>query len=76
MVKLTIVGRVDDGLPLARGTRYVDQENESFSYYKQQGDLLLKDISKGALPLSKMTIRVDPHYCFKYPFLSSLFSFH
>lgn len=75
MVKLTIVGRVGDGLPLAEGPRYVYQENESLSFYKQQGELLLKDVSRGALPLPKMTIRVDPNYCFKYPFFLYMYLF-
>ncbi|PON66413.1 Longin domain containing protein [Trema orientale] len=67
MVKLTIVGRVSEGLPLAQGPRYVNnEENESFSLYKQQGELILKEISRGALPHPKMTIRVDHQYCFIY----------
>ncbi|PON31970.1 Longin domain containing protein [Parasponia andersonii] len=67
MVKLTMVGRVSEGLPLAQGTRYVsNEENESLSFYKQQGELILKEISRGALPHSKMTIRVDHQYCFNY----------
>ncbi|XP_021296321.1 25.3 kDa vesicle transport protein [Herrania umbratica] len=65
MVKLTIVGRVNDGLPLAQGARYVNTENDNFSYYKQQGEFLIKEISRGALPPSKMTIRVD-HHSFNY----------
>ncbi|XP_062076130.1 25.3 kDa vesicle transport protein SEC22-1 [Humulus lupulus] len=67
MVKVTIVGRVREGLPLAQGPRYVNkEENESFSFNKQQGELILKEISRGALPHSKMTIRVDHQYCFNY----------
>ncbi|EOY23174.1 hypothetical protein QUC31_008138 [Theobroma cacao] len=65
MVKLTIVGRVNDGLPLAQGARYVNTENDNFSYYKQQGEFIIKEISRGALPPSKMTIRVD-HHSFNY----------
>lgn len=65
MVKLTIVGRVKDGLPLAQGVRYL-VDNFS-SNYNQQAEFILKEISRGALPLPKMTIRVD-HHSFKYPF--------
>ncbi|KAH9647143.1 Longin domain-containing protein [Citrus sinensis] len=66
MVKMTIVGRVSDGLPLARGPRYLNQEHDSFSFYKQQAEFILKEISRGALAPSKMTIRVD-HHSFQYP---------
>lgn len=62
MVKLTIVGRVNDGLPIAQGPRYVNQDNEGFSFYKQQGEFILKEISRGALQHSKMIIRVDHHF--------------
>ncbi|KAJ7969971.1 25.3 kDa vesicle transport protein [Quillaja saponaria] len=66
MVKLTIVGRVSDGLPLAQGIRYVNEDNGNFSCYKQQGEFILKEISRGALITpSKMTILVD-HHCFNY----------
>ncbi|KAK6155723.1 hypothetical protein DH2020_009971 [Rehmannia glutinosa] len=65
MLRLTIVGRVRDGLPLAQGPRYVNEENDKISTYKQQGEFLLKEISRGALPLSKMTIFLD-QYSFNY----------
>ncbi|XP_041006816.1 25.3 kDa vesicle transport protein isoform X2 [Juglans microcarpa x Juglans regia] len=71
MVKLTIVGRVRDGLPLAQGPRYLGitdhgQENDNFSCYKQQAELLLRGISRGdQLAPSKMTIRLDHGQCFK-----------
>ncbi|KAJ6358494.1 hypothetical protein OIU76_000244 [Salix suchowensis] len=51
-----------DGLPLAQGPRYVNEENcSSFLCYKQQGEFILKEISRGALIPSKMTIRIDHH---------------
>ncbi|KAK4431500.1 Vesicle-trafficking protein SEC22b [Sesamum alatum] len=65
MLKLTIVGRVSDGLPLAQGPRYVNEEDDSVSTYKQQGEFLLKEISRGALPTSKTSIFLD-HHCFNY----------
>lgn len=69
MVKLTIVGRVRDGLPLAEGPRYLNQQNDNFSsFYKQQAEFILKEISRGALAPPKMIIHVD-HHSFQYPIL-------
>ncbi|KAM1070107.1 hypothetical protein PS2_001928 [Malus domestica] len=65
MVKLTIVGRVSDSLCLAKGPSYMNEERENSSFYKQQGEFIFKEISRGALPPSRMTIRVD-HHCFNY----------
>ncbi|CAA3012110.1 25.3 kDa vesicle transport protein [Olea europaea var. sylvestris] len=65
MVKLTLVGRVKDGLPLAEGPTYMNQENDNLSTYKQQGEFILKEISRGALSTSKMTIFLNS-YCFNY----------
>ncbi|XP_023886877.1 25.3 kDa vesicle transport protein SEC22-1 [Quercus suber] len=65
MVKLTMVGRVSDGLPLAQGPRYTIEENNNFLFYKQQAEFILKEISKGALAHSKMTIHID-HHCFNH----------
>ncbi|XP_013627725.1 PREDICTED: 25.3 kDa vesicle transport protein [Brassica oleracea var. oleracea] len=62
MVKLTIVGRVEDGLPLAQDQTYVNQQdNASFLFYQQQAELLLKQISKDPLLHPKMTILLDHH---------------
>ncbi|CAF2121931.1 unnamed protein product [Brassica rapa] len=62
MVKLTIVGRVEDGLPLAQDQTYVNQQdNASFLFYRQQAELLLKQISKDPLLHPKMTILLDHH---------------
>lgn len=66
MVKVTIVGRASDGLPLAQGLRYMNEENGYFSRYRQQAEFILQEISRGALTASKMTILID-YYCFKYP---------
>ncbi|XP_054787793.1 25.3 kDa vesicle transport protein SEC22-1 isoform X5 [Prosopis cineraria] len=71
MVKLTIVGRVSDGLPLAQGLRYVNEENGYLSFYQKQAQLILQEISRGALTASKMTIPID-HHSFKYPFFCIL----
>lgn len=74
MLKLTIVGRINDGLPLAQGPRYMDEENsdDDASAQKQQAEFLLREISTGALPPSKMTIFLD-HHCFKYASFSNLY---
>jgi len=67
MVKFTIIGRIRDGMPLAQGLRYVNDENDIFSsYYKQQAEFILKEISSGSLaPVPKMTIRLDHQHSFK-----------
>jgi len=72
MVKVTVVGRVSDGLPLAQGLRYMNEEYGYLSCYRQQAEFILQEISRGALTASKMNIIVD-HFCFKYP-SSSFFS--
>lgn len=70
MVKLTIVGRVEDGLPLSQDQTYVNQQDSaSFLFYKQQAESLLKQISKDSLLHPKMTILID-HHSFQYPFVS------
>ncbi|KAE8733930.1 hypothetical protein F3Y22_tig00000916pilonHSYRG00314 [Hibiscus syriacus] len=69
MVNLTIVGRVKDGLPLAQEARCLINETTAShnlsSSYKQQAEFLLHEISRGALPLPTMTVRVD-HHSFSY----------
>ncbi|XP_042003582.1 25.3 kDa vesicle transport protein-like [Salvia splendens] len=69
MLKMTIVGRVSDRLPLslAHGSRYVNEENNDgdISSHKQQAEFLLQEVSRIALPHSKMTIFLDDH-CFNY----------
>ncbi|KAK1290413.1 25.3 kDa vesicle transport protein [Acorus calamus] len=67
MVKLTFVGRLSDGLPLAQGIRYLNEEDENSSICRQKGELILKQISLGALTHPKMSILID-HHCFQsYP---------
>ena len=63
MVKLTIVGRVNDGLPMSQGPIY-DEDNDN-TVYKQHAEFLLREISIDALPSSTTTI-VLHHHCFKY----------
>ena len=52
-------------MPLAQNPRFVQEENDVLTTYKQQAEFLLKEISLRALPSSKMTILVD-HHCFNY----------
>ncbi|CAN4085925.1 unnamed protein product [Withania somnifera] len=67
MVKMTIIGRVSDGMPLAQGPRssVVHEENDVLTTYKQQAEFILKEISLRALHSYKMTILVN-HHCFNY----------
>ncbi|KAH0702680.1 hypothetical protein KY290_017989 [Solanum tuberosum] len=65
MVKVTIIGRVSDGMPLAQGPRLHEENNDVLTTYKKQAEFILKEISLHALPSSKMTILVD-HHCFNY----------
>ncbi|KAI3881610.1 hypothetical protein MKW92_000528 [Papaver armeniacum] len=68
MVKLTVVGRAYDGLPVAHFPRVKNEEDMSMLFYKQQAEFILKEICRGALLPSKMSINIDDQYCFKYPF--------
>ncbi|WMV20499.1 hypothetical protein MTR67_013884 [Solanum verrucosum] len=61
MVKVTIIGRVSDGMPLAQGPRLHEENNDVLTTYKKQAEFILKEISLQALPSSKMTILVDHH---------------
>ncbi|XP_049393680.1 25.3 kDa vesicle transport protein [Solanum stenotomum] len=65
MVKVTIIGRVSDGMPLAQGPRLHEENNDVLTTHKKQAEFILKEISLQALPSSKMTILVD-HHCFNY----------
>ncbi|XP_026380123.1 25.3 kDa vesicle transport protein [Papaver somniferum] len=66
MVKLTVVGRAYDGLPVAHFPRVKNEEDMSMLFYKQQAEFILKEISRGALLPSKMSINIDDLYCFNY----------
>lgn len=79
MVKLTMVGRVRDGLPIAQGIRYVNEENDDVFGYKKQAEFILKEISRGTLSPPKMVILMHHHsfmylpLLFTYPFDQLLF---
>ncbi|XP_010667564.2 25.3 kDa vesicle transport protein SEC22-1 [Beta vulgaris subsp. vulgaris] len=65
MVKLTIIGRIRDGMPLTQGLRYVNEDYNNIPFYKQHAEFILKEISRGSLALNpKMTIRLDHQHSF------------
>eukprot|EP01018_Ginkgo_biloba_P018689 Gb_30969 [translate_table: standard] len=64
MVKVTMIARMTDGLPLAEGLEHFREHND-FEFYKQKAKLLFKKISQGEHGPSRMSIRIEP-YCFHY----------
>jgi hypothetical protein len=67
MVKLTMVARVTDGLPLAEGLDD-GRDQKDADFYKQQAKLLFKNLSKGQHEASRMSIETGPYY-FQYPYV-------
>ncbi|ONM10172.1 25.3 kDa vesicle transport protein [Zea mays] len=61
MVKLTMIARVTDGLPLAEGLDDGRDLKDS-DFYKQQAKLLFKNLSKGHHEASRMSIETGPYY--------------
>ncbi|KAL0354444.1 UNVERIFIED_CONTAM: vesicle transport protein [Sesamum radiatum] len=66
MVKLTMIARVTDGLPLAEGLDDGRDVPDS-DFYKQQVKSLFKNLSRGQNEPSRMSIETGP-YIFQYPF--------
>ncbi|MED6143428.1 hypothetical protein PIB30_006002 [Stylosanthes scabra] len=66
MVKVTIVGRARDGLPLSQGVRYMNEENAYVSCYRQLAEFILQEISTGGFMASKFIIPVDHCSFMKY----------
>ncbi|KAF9599293.1 hypothetical protein IFM89_036591 [Coptis chinensis] len=64
MVKLTMIARVTDGLPLARGLED-GRDQKDADFYKQQAKALFKNLSKGQNHPSRMSIETGP-YVFHY----------
>ncbi|KAJ8434305.1 hypothetical protein Cgig2_009930 [Carnegiea gigantea] len=66
MVKVTMIARVIDGLPLAEG---LDDGRDvpDVDYYKQQIKALFKNLSRGQNDPSRMSVESGP-YVFQYPF--------
>lgn len=71
MVKLTMIARVTDGLPLVEGLDD-GRDLRDAEFYKQQVKALFKNLSRGQNEASRMSIETGP-YVFQYP---SLFTFH
>lgn len=65
MVKLTMIARVTDGLPLVEG---LDDGRDvpDADFYKQQVKALFKNLSRGQNEPSRMSIETGP-YIFQYP---------
>ncbi|RWR88593.1 vesicle transport protein [Cinnamomum micranthum f. kanehirae] len=67
MVKLTMIARVTDGLPLAEG---LDDGRDQIDaeVYKQQAKAVFKNLSKGHNEASRMSLETGP-YVFQYPLI-------
>jgi len=59
-VKLTLIARVTDGLPLAEGLE--TDKDQDLEYYKQQAKTLFKKMSQGGSPPSRMSYESGPYY--------------
>lgn len=60
MVKLTMIARVTDGLPLAEGLDD-GREQKDLEFYKQQAKTLFKKLSQGQHEPSRMSIETGPN---------------
>ncbi|KAH9713796.1 25.3 kDa vesicle transport protein [Citrus sinensis] len=65
MVKMTMIARVTDGLPLAEGLDD-GRDLRDAEMYKQQVKALFKNLSRGQNEASRMSIETGP-YVFQYP---------
>lgn len=61
MVKLTLIARATDGLPLAEGLDS-GQEQRDLDIYKMQAKTLFKKLSQGQQQASRMSIETGPFY--------------
>ncbi|KAK2970032.1 hypothetical protein RJ640_008372 [Escallonia rubra] len=66
MVKLTMIARVTDGLPLAEGLDD-GRDVQDAELYKQQVKSLFKNLSRGHNEASRMSVETGP-YIFQYPY--------
>eukprot|EP00245_Coleochaete_scutata_P007014 TRINITY_DN21969_c0_g1_i1.p1 TRINITY_DN21969_c0_g1~~TRINITY_DN21969_c0_g1_i1.p1 ORF type:complete len:221 (+),score=42.85 TRINITY_DN21969_c0_g1_i1:185-847(+) len=62
MVKLTLIARVTDGLPLAEGLDDGREGTKDLELYKQQAKTLFKKMSQGQSSASRMSIETGPYY--------------
>uniref|UniRef100_A0A453EIV9 Longin domain-containing protein n=1 Tax=Aegilops tauschii subsp. strangulata TaxID=200361 RepID=A0A453EIV9_AEGTS len=60
MVKLTMIARITDGLPLAEGLDD-GRDLKDADFYKQQAKLLFKNLSKGQHESSRLSIETGPY---------------
>ena len=67
MVKLTLIARVTDGLPLAEGLDD-GRDQKDIEFYKQQAKQLCKELSRRQHEASRMSVETGPYF-FQYPFL-------
>jgi vesicle transport protein SEC22 len=72
MVKLTMIARVTDGLPLAEGLDD-GRDVKDAEMYKQQVKALFKNLASGHNDASRMSIETGP-YIFQYPAFFFFFS--
>ncbi|KAI6691584.1 hypothetical protein NL676_028412 [Syzygium grande] len=61
MVKLTLIARVTDGLPLAEGLDD-GRDMKDAEFYKQQVKALFKNLSKGQNEPSRMSVETGPYF--------------
>lgn len=73
MVKLTLIARVTDGLPLAEGLDD-GRDMKDAEFYKQQVKALFKNLSKGQNEPSRMSVETGPYF-FQYPMFRFLWLF-
>lgn len=66
-MKLTMIARVTDGLPLAEGLDD-GRDIQDADFYKQQAKSLFKNLSMGQIEVSRMSVETGP-YIFQYPFI-------
>lgn len=64
-MKLTMIARVTDGLPLAEGLDD-GRDLKDGEFYKQQVKALFKNLSRGHNEASRMSVETGP-YVFQYP---------
>ena len=74
MVKLTMIARITDGLPLAEGLDD-GRDIRDVEFYKQQVKSLFKNLSRGQNEPSRMSVETGP-YIFQYPCVLCLCSPH
>ena len=65
MVKLTLIARVTDGLPLAEGLDD-GRDQKDIEFYKQQAKQLCKELSRRQHEASRMSVETGPYF-FQYP---------